>query len=156
MIAFVLFSCVGCDQVTKTIARQSLPKSEPLRFLNDLFRMQYAENQGGFLSMGVDLPDNMRFWLFTICVGFVLASLLIYVLASKKMPITYVMAITLIIGGGIGNLIDRIFNDGAVVDFMNFGVGFFRTGVFNVADICITVGASLLFLFSVHHQEKAL
>lgn len=50
----------------------------------------------------------------------------------------------LIIGGGLSNLIDRIINQGAVIDFMNIGVGSLRTGIFNVADVAIMVG---MFIF---------
>ena len=47
----------------------------------------------------------------------------------------------LVMGGGFGNLIDRIYNQGRVVDFMNLGIGSLRTGVFNVADLAVTFGA---------------
>ena len=50
------------------------------------------------------------------------------------------------IGGGLGNLIDRIFNSGAVVDFVSIGLGGLRTGIFNVSDVAIVAGALLVFL----------
>ncbi|MBH0192527.1 MAG: signal peptidase II, partial [Nitrospira sp.] len=48
------------------------------------------------------------------------------------------------LSGGVANLLDRMFYDGRVVDFMNLGIGGFRTGIFNVADVCITAGVLLL------------
>jgi signal peptidase II len=53
---------------------------------------------------------------------------------------------SLIVGGGFSNLVDRIFNRGIVVDFMNMGVGGLRTGIFNVADVAIMAGVGLLLL----------
>ena len=50
------------------------------------------------------------------------------------------------VGGGFGNLIDRIFNEGRVIDFVNIGIGSLRTGLFNKADISITLG-EVWFLF---------
>lgn len=50
------------------------------------------------------------------------------------------------VDGGFGNLIDRIFNEGRVIDFVNIGIGSLRTGLFNVADISITLG-EVWFLF---------
>jgi len=48
--------------------------------------------------------------------------------------------------GGLGNLLDRIMNDGRVIDFMNLGIGTLRTAIFNVADVCITTGVVLLLV----------
>ena len=68
------------------------------------------------------------------------------------------VASALVIGGGIGNLIDRIYNGGYVVDFMNMGINHIisfipRTGIFNVADIWIMLGAALL-LFAPDFKDK--
>jgi signal peptidase II len=56
------------------------------------------------------------------------------------------LACALLLGGAIGNLIDRVRFDGLVIDFMNLGIGPLRTGIFNVADVAISVGAVLLIL----------
>lgn len=140
LIALVLFFCVGCDQATKNLARQSLANSEPVTFLNSMFRLQYAENSGAFLSLGAGSPENIRFWLFTLIVGLILAGLLVYLLTSKNNSKARIIPLSLVLGGGIGNLIDRIFNEGRVIDFINIGIGSLRSGVFNVADIAISCG----------------
>jgi len=72
--------------------------------------------------------------------------LLLYVATSRRLQVTQVIAFSLMIGGGAGNLIDRIFNHGAVIDFVNLGVGNLRTGVFNAADVEILAGIALLLL----------
>lgn len=65
---------------------------------------------------------------------------------AKQMPRPSVTAWSLVLSGGIGNLLDRLLHDGGVIDFMNVGIGSLRTGIFNVADVCITIGVSLLVL----------
>jgi len=148
LIAPMLFSCVGCDQITKNIARQNLANSGPVTFLNDIFRLQYAENPGAFLSLGAGSPESIRFWIFTFIVGAFLAGMLIYLLVSPNNSKAQITALSLVLAGGVGNLIDRIFNQGRVIDFMNVGVGSLRTGVFNVADIAISIGVIWLCVIS--------
>jgi signal peptidase II len=59
-----------------------------------------------------------------------------------------------IIGGGIGNLTDRLFNEFTVIDFMNFGIGKIRTGVLNVADISVTFGIIIFIIFEMIQNKK--
>ncbi|NVN90513.1 MAG: signal peptidase II [Desulfuromonadales bacterium] len=140
LIAPVLLCCVGCDQLTKNIARQGLANSEPISFLNNMVRLQYSENPGAFLSLGAGSPETIRFWIFTVCVGGFLASMFVYLLVYPHNSKAHIISLSLVIGGGVGNLIDRIFNEGRVIDFLNVGIGPLRTGVFNVADIVISCG----------------
>ena len=112
----------------------------------DLFRLQYSENTGAFLSLGADLPDPLRKTLFTGLVAIILSVFLYYLLTNGEMNKNSLIAGGLMIGGGVGNLIDRIVNDGAVVDFLNIGIGSVRTGIFNVADMSIMLGLVLFLL----------
>jgi signal peptidase II len=64
------------------------------------------------------------------------------------------VAIALVIGGGLGNLIDRIVHDGRVVDFMQVGFPWLRTGVFNVADMAIMTGVGLMLLTTVRSRQE--
>ena len=57
-----------------------------------------------------------------------------------------------IIGGGLGNLIDRLSNNFRVVDFINFGIGNVRTGILNVADMSVTFGVIILAIYSIHKK----
>ncbi len=64
-IAFlILCSCVGCDQVTKTLATHTLRDDPPRSYLADTVRLDFAQNPGGFLSLGSSLPDSIRAKLF--------------------------------------------------------------------------------------------
>ena len=154
-ILFVLFSCVGCDQATKSLARQNLAGIEPISMFNDMFRFQYAENPGAFLSFGANIPEHMRYAIFTLLIGVFLLGLLVHLIKSKKIHGPDIIALSLVLGGGCGNLIDRIFNDGRVVDFLNVGIGSLRTGIFNVADIAITFGVIWLALLAMTKRNHS-
>jgi signal peptidase II len=89
-----------------------------------------------------------------VMVSVILLGLLLYILKSlQTMPTTLLVALSLFLGGGLGNLIDRIFNDGRVVDFVNIGIGSLRTGVFNVADVALMTGLAIIVLFSFRRTE---
>lgn len=145
LLAIILFSCVGCDQITKAAAKSYLAPSQPISYFGDIFRLHYTENTGAFLGLGSTLPPVLRFWVTTIMTGFALAGMSVFILFNRNLRPALTAGISLIIGGGIGNLIDRIFNNGAVIDFMNIGVGSLRTGIFNIADVAIMIGEGMLF-----------
>ncbi len=139
---FLIAMTVGCDQVTKDIAQDKLASSAPLEFLGGLFTLQYAENTGAFLSFGAEFPPAARFWIFTIGAGLLLVPAAVYMFRGK-IGLWTCLGLSLLIGGGVGNLIDRA-SVGYVIDFMNIGIGPVRTGIFNVADVAIVIGACLL------------
>jgi signal peptidase II len=146
LMAPVILSCVGCDQITKAVARESLVDSPARSFFWDLFRLQFAENYGAFLGMGSGLPESVRFWVFIITVGAVLLGIMVWTFFSRNLRPGGVVALSLVLGGGLSNLYDRVFNDGAVVDFLNLGLGGLRTGIFNIADVAISTGIILLLI----------
>ncbi len=145
LVCFVLLPCVGCDQAAKVTAKHYLAVS-PTSYWSGLLRLQYVENPGAFLSAGSNMSDAGRFWIFTIFTGLGLAGLLLFVATARHLHAIQVVALSFIIGGGLGNLIDRVFNHGAVIDFLNLGVGGLRTGIFNAADVQILTGIGLLLL----------
>jgi signal peptidase II len=149
LIGVVLFSCVGCDRVTKTVAENHLTSSQPIHLMGDVLQFQYTPNEGGFLGLGAGLPAPVRFWLFTVFVGAALIGALGFVWVSQAMnhPVN-ILGVSLTIGGGLGNLIDRLLNGGEVVDFVNVGVGDLRTGIFNLADVAIMIGAGVLLVWN--------
>lgn len=147
LIVSLFFSTIGCDQITKTVARDSLQITGPLSYLNDLVRLEFAQNPGAFLSLGADLSATLRFWIFNVSVVVGLGVLAIYLLSTKQSRPLIVVALTLVLGGGVGNLIDR-FARGSVTDFLIVGVGQFKTGIFNFADMAIVSGIILLAVAS--------
>ena len=147
IVALSLFGCVGCDQATKGIAREALHGSETISFLGDLVRFQHAENPGAFLSFGADMNDSLRFWIFTaLVIGFLMwASFRLF--KDFDMYWGQTVGWTLVVSGGIGNVIDRVVR-GTVTDFMMVGLGPVHTGIFNVADMAIMAGIGCLFFWS--------
>ncbi len=155
IIALILFSCLGCDQVSKQIAKENLRAQPSISYWGETFRFQYAENRGAFLSLGSKLPKILRTWLFTILSGFLLIALFFYILINRELDRKTIYAFSLILGGGCSNLFDRVVNDGRVIDFMNMGIGSLRTGIFNWADVVIMVGMGLIVIFSfTNRQDK--
>lgn len=144
IIAMVLLGSVGCDQLSKATARHFLEQSGTRSFLGDTLRLTYTENHGAFLGLGSSLPEGLRTAIFTFMVALGLVALLAWMLRAPKLTSTAIVALSLVVGGGLGNLIDRVVNNGGVIDFMNLGIGPLRTGIFNVADVWIVVGAALL------------
>jgi signal peptidase II len=141
-----LSSCVGCDQVSKSAARSWLHAGVTESLFADSLRLQLMENPGSFLSLGASLPEHLRFTLFTAAVAVLLAGLVCASLFARRLSTARFIALALVAGGGISNLIDRLLYDGRVTDFLNVGIGSLRTGIFNPADMAIMAGLLLLIL----------
>ena len=137
---------IGFDQVTKEIAQRTIARALPKSYAGDTFRFQYAENRGGFLSLGANLSPTQRSVLFVGVSGIGLFLLALFGFRGGKHGPAHKSALTLVVGGGVSNLLDRIVYDGVVIDFMNRGIGSLRTGVFNFADTFIMAGAGWLLI----------
>ncbi|WP_214072710.1 signal peptidase II [Mucilaginibacter sp. dw_454] len=138
---------IGLDRITKQLAREHLMYSAPKSYFHDTFVFEYVENTGAALSFGDSLPQPYSFWLLSIIPLGVIIALFVYVLRQVKDFSNFkLFCFAMIIAGGLGNIIDRIIYDRHVTDFMNLGIGSLRTGIFNVADVCITAGVIGLFI----------
>jgi signal peptidase II len=154
-LVFILFTAVGCDRATKTMAQTHLSDAPPVTLANGVVRLQYAENPGAFMSFGAALPPAVQHWIFTVLVAVILSGLLIYALRTyHSLHPMALVAVALFLGGGIGNLIDRLINDGRVIDFMNIGIGGLRTGIFNVADMAVTAGVLLIAMYMYRTRDR--
>lgn len=123
------------DQLSKYLVQEKL--TETYYIFGDFFRLEYAENFG--VAFGIPIP-----FLLLVTLNIVLITVIIFFAAKElklQMPIAKA-SISLILGGAIGNLIDR-FANGFVVDF----IGVYRWPNFNLADIFITLGVLLLIAF---------
>lgn len=148
-LLILLLCSVGCDQVSKRAATQWLSGQPVQSYFGDTFRLLYAENNGAFLGMGATWPELMRFIVFTLLsstfVVLALGWLLVRVWSKPHaMPWMTLVGSALLLSGALGNIIDRTLRNGAVVDFMNVGMGPIRSGIFNVADLQIVVGGLIL------------
>ncbi len=147
----VLVSVVA-DQAMKALAAQNLRGRPGYSFLWDTVRLEYAENSGAFLSLGASLDEGTRTLIFVVGVLFIIGFCVLWLVRTGHSWIT-VIALSLVISGGIGNIIDRIMR-GSVIDFIYMGIGPLHTGVFNVADMAIS-GGLLMMLYDQYVVEKA-
>ncbi len=145
MTLALVVTFIGCDQATKYIAKESLYPYTSVPLIHGTLYLEYAENPGAALSLGAALPAGIRFWILTVFSGIVLLMLLVYLLMSHSLHWSRVIALSLIVGGGVGNLLDRLLNNGRVIDFMLISVGRFHTGIFNLADFSVLLGVIMLF-----------
>jgi signal peptidase II len=138
---------IGCDQVSKSIVRQKIDYDENITIIKNHFILTKVENPGAFLSVGNNLPDAVRFILLSILPILVLGYGLFYLLSKNNLPRGIQLGMCFLIGGGIGNVYDRILF-GSVTDFLHLDFGIFRTGIFNLADVSIMIGIALLLIQS--------
>ena len=151
LFAAILAVCVGCDHATKQIAGSALGVST-LSLAGDAVRFELAHNRGAFLSIGSGLPSTVHGVLFGLAVPLALALVCFVALRRGLGSGVSLLALGLIAGGGLGNWLDRVMNGGVVTDFVSLGLGSLRTGIFNVADVCIVAGVVLLLVF---HRDPA-
>lgn len=143
----IVLACVAVDRVSKRWAEDNLDPHLSKSYLADTIRIQYAENTGAFLGMGKDWDKTTRFLIFSAATSVFLIFVTVTTLRHPKLDRIELIAVSLIIGGGVGNLIDRFVRaDGSVIDFMNMGIGGLRTGIFNVADVALTAGLIIWIL----------
>lgn len=148
MFGTLVFLSIGCDRVTKDLARQHLAGKEMRSYLSDTFRLLYVENPGAAMSLGAEWAPGAKFWVLSVIPAVVLLLVLAFALFNySRMSMTQLAGFGLVFAGGFGNLFDRFFNNNLVPDFMNFGISNFRTGIFNVADVCISTGILLILVF---------
>ena len=140
------------DRITKIIAIDFLKGKESISLFYNTIVFKYTENTGAFLSVGSDFPDVLKYIVFII-LPVIICLYGLYYCAFKLTDKKMVIIIVSIIGGGLGNLADRLFNDFRVVDFINFGIGTLRTGILNVADMSVTFGVIFLAIYSLKKKQ---
>ncbi|GGH21628.1 lipoprotein signal peptidase [Mucilaginibacter phyllosphaerae] len=145
IILLIVMLNVGCDQVTKSMMRAHINFYNQYHFFNDHVTLLHVENTGAFLSLGDKLVQPFRFILLTLLPVLALLGALAYVVLKNNMSNMLTMGILFCIGGGIGNLYDRIAH-GSVTDFIHLKFGALQTGVFNAADVSIMTGFGLILL----------
>jgi len=153
LLLVAIGATIGCDRVTKHIAASALSEGPARSFLAGTLRLEYAENTGAFLGLGADWPPAVRTAVFAAGNAVLLAVLTALAL-RERWPRVALLGMALFVAGGASNLLDRI-TSGMVIDFMNVGVGPLRTGIFNVADVAIMLGAGLLVFEGYRSQRQA-
>jgi signal peptidase II len=139
---------VGCDHLAKQIAYGALAGSPGVSLAADTLRFELTSNPGAFLSLGAGLPAGLRHVIFVGLIPLLLAVICAVALRSGFSSGWSLLGLAFVVGGGLANWLDRLQHGGAVTDFVSLGLGPFRTGVFNLADVSIVAGAALLLLIS--------
>jgi signal peptidase II len=155
LVLLAVVAVIGCDRATKSLAVATLADGQRHSFFADTVRLQYVENRGAFLGLGHDLDDPTRFWVLLVGTGLLLMVAAVLTLRSPGRSVVEALAWALLIGGGVSNLADRALRQGAVVDFLNVGLGPLRTGIFNVADVGITTGTILLLAAGFFTRQRS-
>lgn len=153
LLAWILGGVV-LDQVTKALARAILVEGEAHRYLGGILHVQLVENHGAFLSLGSSLPESVRNAVFLVGVGLVLAGMVGWIFLSRTATSDVRLVMAWIAAGGVGNWIDRFLFDGGVTDFLNLGLGSLRTGIFNVADMYITLALGVVIWQSLPRRKS--
>jgi signal peptidase II len=150
-IAFIAIN-IGCDQVSKSMVREHVAYHEQIQIAGEHFLLTKVENTGAFLSMG----DDWAPWTKTILLHVLPACMMLCLgiwLFLSNITMGMALGICCIIGGGIGNILDRIAY-GSVTDFLYINIGFFKTGIFNFADVSITFGALFIIALQILKSEQ--
>jgi signal peptidase II len=143
---------IGCDRITKDLAKEHLMYHEPISYFHNTFILEYVENTGAALSLGDQLSKPVSFWLLSVLPLAFLMTVFIYAIRKmRELSLLKALSFSMIVAGGLGNIIDRILFDRHVTDFMNIGIQNVRTGIFNFADVCVTAGVIGLLI---SYKEK--
>ena len=148
LITIIVFLSIAFDQISKIWVRNNFESYVENSIVGDIFTLIKVENTGAFLGMGSELSETPRILLLIVLPIVVLISITIYTYFDKSLDKISIIGFSLIIGGGIANIFDRIVF-GSVTDFLylNFG-SIFKTGIFNIADVSVTTGMILILISS--------
>ncbi|MFS4468207.1 signal peptidase II [Maribacter sp. 2210JD10-5] len=153
-ILALVFLNVGCDQISKDVVRKHVAERDFIQIIDNHFILTNIENTGAMLGFGQDFPPILKMLLLQGLPLLVLLILLYRLLTKTNLDSFLALAFAFVIGGGLGNLIDRIVY-GSVTDFFQIRIGFFKTGIFNMADVAVTVGVLLILGLSLRKKKFA-
>lgn len=142
---FIMILTVALDQLTKWLTVLHLTDG-PLKLIPEVLHLTYVENRGAAFGM---LADHR--WIFLVLSAVAIGAMLIFLIVKRPKDKLLLCSLSLVAGGGIGNMIDR-FARGFVVDMID--VTFINFYVFNVADSAVCIGCGLLILYMILDEVK--
>lgn len=156
IFALILIN-VGCDQVSKSVARNNIDETERISVIGEYVVLMKTENKGAFLGFLSSMENPILKSIFLIILPIaVLFFILRMIIIDKNLDRYMIYGLCCIIGGGIGNLYDRILYR-SVTDFMHIDLGgIFKTGIFNMADVSVMLGTGLLIVSFIKRKEISL
>jgi len=153
LFAALLAVCASCDHGTKQLAESRLASGESVTCCAGAVRLELAHNPGALLSVGAGLAPALRGGVFVLLTPIALALFGVLAARAGLASGSALAGLGLVAGGGLGNWVDRLLHEGAVTDFVSIGFGRMRTGIFNVADVCIVVGVAILLIATTLRAE---
>lgn len=152
-ILIILVANIGCDQISKNAIRKNVGFYETISVIENYVTITYVENTGAFLSIGSTLPQYVKILVLSVIPLIALFFGIAYILLKRNLTLMSALALSFAIGGGIGNIYDRLVH-GSVTDFLHINFGFFQTGIFNMADVSIMTGMFIFLIQSYNRQLK--
>lgn len=140
--------CILIDQIIKFIIVSKLSVTESITIINNFFRITYLENIGAAWSI---LSGNRLFLIFITIIALLI--IFLFFIKNKNLKQFEIICYGTLIGGIIGNLIDRV-RLGYVIDYLDFNFGKYNYPVFNFADICIVISVITLVLMSMKEGKN--
>ena len=154
LIGLIAIPLIIIDQVSKVYVASHMALYESIPVVPNWFDITYTQNPGAAFSMFVNLPPNVR--LLMLCALSAIACVVLLVLLAQTQKITLVsFALSLILAGAAGNLIDRALRDGRVIDFIRVHYYDASYPIFNVADSAISVGVALIIISSLFGKKES-
>jgi signal peptidase II len=147
LIISVTILALAADQVAKVVARSLLDPTDHIETLGGFLTFLRVENEGAFLGLGSSISPVLRQILFIGLPAVALILAVVYMFRSKNSSRLFQVGLALLVGGGLGNLFDRIVY-GSVTDFLFMDFRIFHTGIFNVGDMAIMAGVAMLLIGS--------
>ena len=142
--AIALLVFVG-DQSTKAIVESSIPERQVIPVIPGLFNITHVKNEGAAFGLFADSPAPWKTALLVVISAALLATVVGVVWKTRRLQWEAGVGLSLILGGALSNLVDRI-RMGRVVDFLDFYIRSFHWYTFNLADSAIVAGAGFLIL----------
>jgi len=154
LVVVLVLVAVGLDQLAKGMARGHLADGRTVFVAGRVLVLRYVENPGAFLELGSRLPYPVRRVALIVIPLAILAWVVAYLASRRDTGTAAVIGLSLVAGGGLGNLVDRLGANGRVSDFINVGIGNLRTGIFNLADLFIMSGCVILLIVELSRRRE--
>ena len=148
-VLFITALIITADQISKSLIKSTMTLYDVIPVIPGFFQLNYITNKG--MAFGINLPVGISFFSG---ISLIITCFLVWILwCERKNNLLMRISLALILGGAIGNLIDRIlFRE--VVDFFDFMIGDFHWYIFNIADSAVTVGIILMLFYSFLFKPK--
>mgnify|MGYP000604407689 CR=1 FL=1 len=148
-VLFITALIITADQISKSLVKSTMTLYDVVPVIPGFFQLNYITNKG--MAFGINFPVCISFFSG---ISLIITCFLVWILwCERKNNLLMRISLALILGGAIGNLIDRILF-GEVIDFFDFMVGDFHWYIFNIADSAVTVGIILMLFYSFLFKPK--